>query len=333
MQNSISRHGRRLVMSTCAVAALAAPVGAGAAPAVSDLRVEAGGKVLTDSRFATGTESVVTDRSEPACGGTGRRKTARGATALGLLASGAGVDRDLRPLRVSDKFSFGLLVCGVGDFPATDSAFWLYKVDRVAPEVGGDAFKLAGGEQVLWYLQDSVNDRNTGDELAVEAPVRARPGPVEVTVSSYSFNGARKPAGGARVYFGKRSVVADAAGKATMTLDDSTFVRAGRGGDIPSAAVSVCVAGALRRCAPARGRRIYGGDGADRLVGTRGRDVVRAGAGNDRIDVRGGARDRVRCGGGRRDRVRIGRGDRVTRDCEIVNGRRRTARRRAFRGR
>jgi Ca2+-binding RTX toxin-like protein len=308
MQISISRHGRRLVMSTCAVAALAAASPpAQAAPVLSDLRVEAGGVVVTDSRFPTDTQSLTTDTGKP----------------LGLLGSGSSVDRDLRPVRISDRFSFGLLVCGVGAYPATDSGFWLYKVDHVSPEVGGDAFKLAGGEQVLWFFQDSARKRNTGDELVVEAPARARPGEVEVTVSSYAFNGARKPAAGARVFFGDTTaVLADANGKARARVTQSTSVRAGRGGDIPSAPARVCVAADLDDCPSARGRRIYGSDRADRLAGTPGDDVVRAGAGNDTIDVRGGNDDRVRCGRGARDRVRANGGDRVTTDCEFVNGRR-----------
>lgn len=326
MQTSISRHGRRLVMSKCAVAAIlaTAPSSALAAPVVSDLRVEAGGQVLTNASFVTDTESFATDATTPACGGTGQAKTLNGPTALGLLDTGSGVDGDLRPLRVSDKFSFGLLVCGVGAFTANDTAFWLYKVNGVAPEVGGDAFKLSGGEKVLWYYQDTANNRNTGDELVVEAPARARPGDdVEVAVSAFSFNGARKPAAAAKLHFGSSIAVADANGKARIRLTKRTFVRAARGADIPSAPVHVCVSEDLGECPSRRGKRIFGTGRADRLAGTAGGDVIKSGAGNDVIDVRGGNDDRVSCGKGRSDRARFNRGDRVARDCEILNGRRR----------
>jgi hypothetical protein len=56
---------------------------------------------------------------------------------------------------------------------------------------------------------------------------------------------------------------------------------------------------------------------ADRLRGTKRRDVVCAGAGNDRIDVRGGGADIVFCGPGR-DTVLVDDGDWVAPDCERV---------------
>jgi hypothetical protein len=56
---------------------------------------------------------------------------------------------------------------------------------------------------------------------------------------------------------------------------------------------------------------------ADRLHGTRRRDVVCGGPGNDRIDVRGGDADVVFCGPGR-DTVLVDAGDWVAPDCEQV---------------
>ena len=325
MRNLISRHGRRLVTRACAIAALGAASLAGQAQAaISDLRVEAGGQVLTDASYTTSSETITADRSQPACGGTGQTKTVEGLSALGLLAAAAERRPQLQPLRISDRFSFGLLVCGLFDFTASDSGFWLYKVNHRSPEVGAEAFKLSGGEQVLWYFQDVTRNRNTGDELVLEAPVRAREGrPLQVTVYAYAPNGARRPAGGARVLFGERPTFADAAGRASGRLSDGEVVRAGRRGDIPSAPVAVCVTEDVDDCPAVRGKRIYGGDGADRIKGTGGSDVIRTGAGNDRVDVRRGGEDRVRCGRGRRDRVRLSDDDRATRDCEIVNGRRR----------
>jgi hypothetical protein len=79
----------------------------------------------------------------------------------------------------------------------------------------------------------------------------------------------------------------------------------------------VCVAKKLADCSPRRGLRLFGSPRADSLRGSRGPDVISAGAGKDRVDVRGGDSDRVRCGTGR-DRVRMSRSDRVARDCEVV---------------
>jgi hypothetical protein len=280
--------------------------------------------VVTNSSFPTDTQTLPTDTSKPACGGTGQTKTLAGPNALGLLNSASSVDDDLRPVRISDKFSFGLLLCGVGQFQSSDTAFWVYKVNHAAPEVGADAFKLKGGEEVLFTYQDTARGRNTGDELVLEAPVRTKPGAVDVTVSAYGFNGARRPAAGAKVFFGGSSVTADATGKARINLTQSQPLRAGRGGDIPSAPVRVCVADELSDCPEVRGRRIYGSADPDRLKGTPGADVIRSGAGNDTVDLRGGEIDRVRCGKGPRDRVRMNGRDRATADCEIVNGRRRS---------
>ena len=131
-----------------------------------------------------------------------------------------------------------------------------------------------------------------------------------------------------RAIFGDRPVIADRAGRAKARLAAGELIRAGRGRDIPSAPVPVCVAEVLEECAAVRGKRIVGSDRADRIRGTAGIDVIRSGAGNDRVDVRGGFDDRVRCGPGRRDRVRLGTSDAATSDCEIVNGRRRRASRR-----
>jgi hypothetical protein len=243
----------------------------------------------------------------------------QGPTALGLLSDGARVNRHLRPLGVSDKFDFGLFVCGVGSFVGNDSAFWLYKVDHVSPEVGGDQFALKGGEEVLWYFSDAGRSVNTGDELVLRAPARARSGRAfEVSVWTYDAKGDRKPAADARVV-GESVELTDAGGKARVELDSrgTQRLRAERGADIPSATVPVCVDPVLSRCPARRGRLIFGTSRADRIVGTGGADRVSALGGADRITVRGGARDLVRCGAGR-DRVKADRRDRVARDCELV---------------
>jgi hypothetical protein len=310
----------RAAVTIAAVAAVAAPAAHGA-PVQSDLRVETGGSPLAGGSYLTDTVRIETDRRE-ACGGTGEVKTVEGPTALGLLSDGARVHRALRPLGVSDQFDFGLFVCGVGSFVGSDSAFWLYKVDHLAPEVGADQLELKGGEEVLWYFSDTGRNVNTGDELVLRAPARARPGRAfEVTVLAYDSKGARTPAADAQVT-GDGVVETDSDGKARVEPDSrgTLRLRAKRGADIPSATVSVCVESVPSRCPARRGRVIFGTPGGDRIVGTAGADRVSAFGGADRIAVRGGGRDRVRCGSGR-DRVRADRSDRMGRDCELVRRR------------
>jgi hypothetical protein len=317
---------RSLTVAACAAASLALAAPAAAAPVTADLHVEAGGEALVpDSSLRTDSTSVTTDRRRPACNGSGDTKSLSGPTALGILTEGADTDPDVRPVGVSDQFSFGLLVCSVGRFEARDDAFWLYKVNRVAPEVGADQYRLKSADQVLWYYQDLARNSNTGDELVIDAPARAAVGStVTVTVSAYAFNGAKRPAAGARVIGpGATSFVADANGRAQVRFDREGYapLRAGRGPDIPSRVVKVCVGAQLEDCPAVRGRRIFGTSAADRLSGTRGPDVITAGDSDDTINVRGGGVDKVRCGKGI-DSVRLRRGDRAGRDCEFLNGRR-----------
>ena len=96
---------------------------------------------------------------------------------------------------------------------------------------------------------------------------------------------------------------------------------------------------------------VYGGPGPQRISGGRGDDflegglgdgtidggagndtirlrgggavVVRAGAGRDTIFARGGSRATISCGSGR-DTATVDAGDKVARDCELVNGKRRS---------
>ena len=62
---------------------------------------------------------------------------------------------------------------------------------------------------------------------------------------------------------------------------------------------------------------VEGGSGDDLLTGDGGRDTIRGGSGNDRINARDGRRDSISCGAGR-DTVIADRCDRVAKDCERV---------------
>jgi len=311
------------VLTTSAAAGalfLAAPLAAPAKPAVSELRVEAGGQALAPGhRYVTNTVRLRTDTT-PACGGTGKPVTVKGPTAVGLVDHARRVEPALRPYRVSDKFDFGLLVCGIGEFVGSDTAFWLYKVDHVSPEVGGDQFALDDGDEVLWYFQDTERGINTGEELELRAPARARPGePFTVTAFRYDAAGKRRRAAGAEIAGGQNVATTDAKGRATLGAGDAgtLTLRATRGPAIASEPIDVCVNEVLGQCPAVRGERILGRSGADSITGTPGADEVRARGGDDTIDVTGNERDRVLCGAGD-DTVRADRRDRVARDCETV---------------
>jgi RTX calcium-binding nonapeptide repeat (4 copies) len=317
MQNRRSR-ACRAVLATALALALAFPAAAAGRSVVADLHVEAGDRPLAAGSFVTDTARIQTDQ-RPGCDGSGNVATIQGPTALGLLAHASRVNGRLRPFGVSDEFDFGLFVCGVGDFVGSDTSFWLYKVDHVAPEVGGDQFRVSRGDDVLWYFQDTTTGTNTGDELVLEAPARARSGqPFEVTVWAYDAAGNRTAAADASVS-GATVQRTDDEGKATIVSARTGEIRlrAERGSDIPSAPLEVCLGERLRDCPATRGERIQGTSRGDRIRATGGPDVVLGRGGADRISVRGGGRDRVRCGSGR-DRVSADRRDRVSRDCEVV---------------
>jgi Domain of unknown function (DUF4430)/RTX calcium-binding nonapeptide repeat (4 copies) len=288
-----------------------------------DLRVEGrNGRAVTADRYLTDSTRIKTAKQPPNCNGSGKNQKLDGTTALGALVDGSLVNRRLDPLLVSDEFSFGLLVCGIGgDNAAGASSFWLYKVNHVAPEVGADQFTVKPSDDVLWYFVDG--GRNSGDELELGAPPRVQPGQqFDATVFAYDFAGVRRPIQGATVAGGGASATTDASGVAHLTLNRSgtRTLRATLDPNIPSAPTRVCVNADLSRCAAARGTRIWGSRRAESIAGTAGRDSVLAGAGNDTVAVRRGSVDKVRCGAGN-DTVRAGRRDRVAADCEQVSRR------------
>jgi hypothetical protein len=301
----------------------------GAAPAATkgaDLRVvNSAGRVLAEQRQYTGTVKIKTDPRADcfgAPGGSGDRVRVRGATALGLVRDALGSDRDLRPLSVTDQFSFGLAVCGIGGYEAHGSSFWYLKHEHAGAQVGGDQLRLSDGDEVLWYLAPGFPPP---PELVLRAPARAQPGvPFEVTVFEYEDDGSRSPASGARVTGGDNASTTGAGGVASVTVSDpgTAKLRATRSADgaIPSNGVKVCVDADPSMCPEAHGKRIYGSVRGDEIDGTRGWDRIRARRGRDRVDLRRGGIDRVRCGGGR-DVVVRARGDRddeIAASCERV---------------
>lgn len=144
---------------------------------------------------------------------------------------------------------------------------------------------------------------------------------------SFQGDGSVAPAAGAIVTGGDSPAGVDAAGNASVSFSTEgihTIAASKDYNDVPSQALTVCVARDLDRCPPVRGLQIVGSHepdvivataGADQIKARGGKDKVRALAGDDRIDVRGGGKDRVNCGVGD-DRVKAGKGDKIAKNCE-----------------
>lgn len=311
----------RAALVAC-VLVLSATAPAGAAPVAAELRVEAGGFDLDPGfRYLSDTATITTDQTA-ACGGKGKSFTFEGPTGLGIVQHASSYNQRLAPLRVSDKFDFGLLVCGIGSFVQSTESFWLFKVNHVSPEIGADKYPLEAGDEVLWFFQNLATGSNVGNELELIAPRAAAPGsPVEVEVVQYDFAGKRTPAAGVRILGASEEALTDEAGKATISFAASgqPVLRAVKFGDVPSQSLRVCV-GAVTACDAMPLSRLVGTDVGDKLAGGAGAELIVARGGPDTISVSGGGVDTVRCGSGR-DNVTADKADRVSRDCERVSRR------------
>ena len=306
-------------LTAVAVLCCALATAATAAPAPV-LRVEGPGEVLDPgTRYLTGTESLPA-ATDSGCRRTSRRHRVAGPTALGLLGSAFESNRELRPLGIAAD-EFGLRVCRIGTHVETDVPFtgWLYRVNHRSPSKGAALKKVGGRDEVLWYFANFGNDVNTGDELVVRAPVRARPGTIEVRVLAFGFDGTAKPAPDGTVVRGGVAPARVSGGTARVQVrPGEAALRAVRRPDIPSAPVEVCVSADPGDCPAARGETIVGTSAGDRIRGTAGADLIRARAGADRVDARGGGADRVACGPGR-DRAVVDARDRAI-GCEVKIG-------------
>lgn len=230
--------------AACALALLLVLCSATAAAAKkvpAELRVVGkNGKVLAEEERQTTTTKVPTS-PKAGCfgkgsGGSGKAKTVKGATALGLLAGAAQANPALRPFYVTDAFSFGLGICSIGGSSATSKLSWYLKVNHKGATVGGEKVKLKPGDEVLWALAAYPYP----NELSLVGPEKATTGlPFKVTVYSYDEKGKRKPVKGATVTDAVEPTGTD--GTTTVTLTEGGELRATHGKEIPSNALPVCV--------------------------------------------------------------------------------------------
>jgi hypothetical protein len=232
---------RSVAVSALVLCALSAFAASASATTATLRVVGSGNKVLAESLVKSSNISVKTS-PKATCfgagtGGSGKAMKLKGNTALGLLADGAKTIKQLSPLSISDHFSFGAAVCGVGSSIAKGQASWYLKINHKGASVSGDKAKIKGGDEVLWDLAPGYP---YPEELVVSAPTQASAGvPFAVHVYAYDEKGARKAVKGAAVTGATGPT--DSSGKVMITLTEPTSLVAGLGKDIPSAAVPVCL--------------------------------------------------------------------------------------------
>jgi RTX calcium-binding nonapeptide repeat (4 copies) len=330
----------RMTVSIAALASLIGLAAIGVPSATASVPVDIhvvtndGGQLANLRQYAPTAAKVRTfagddciDPTPPAKQSSGQTYRQSAPNMLSAVDEASDATPSLQPFRISDAdFSqFGALtICSIG--APTPPGFWFLKTNHVANTTGADQTFIKPGDQLTFYRTPS--DFTADEELSLDAPARATPGaPVIARVLSYTGEGAASPAVGATVTGGAAPASVDAAGNATVTFATEgvhTLVASKDYNDVPSRAVTVCVAQELDRCPAVRGLQIVGSHEADFIQGTpgadhvkarAGRDKVRALAGDDRVDVRGGGKDRVNCGGGQ-DRVKLGKGDKAGKNCE-----------------
>jgi len=230
------------------VLVLALAAGAAAKGPVAQLRVLGRtGRPLAERPLGIGGRVSVKTSPRADCfgagsGGSGKLARVKGATPLGMLLRGSRRIAALRPVAVTDAFSFGLGLCDVGSARATKTLSWLLKVDHRTPSVGGDAAKVKPGDEVLWALAPYPYP----DELVLRSGGHAKPGvPFGVQVLAYDEKGHRKPAAGVRV--SGASEPTDTSGRTTVTLRAPRRLIARGAGELPSNRVPVCVGGKCPR--------------------------------------------------------------------------------------
>ena len=303
-----------LVISMLAVAAVAQ-----GRPTPAKVRVVTGdGTTLVDVTQFTDTTAVPTS-PQARCffggvGGSGKPATVEGPNALGIVADAARSRKRLRPLLITDEFSFGLGICGFGGAKADANHFWNVRVNHVALQVGGDQRQLNAGDKVLWSLIANPTCEPTPPytcqpgppELELRAPARAVKGePFGVRVFEWSDSGKRTPAAGVSVTAASAPTAAD--GSTTVILGQTRKLFAERAGAISASELNVCVAEILSGCPRFRGRILVGSGDAEMLRGSKGGDRIMPGADKDRVIARGGA-DLIRARRGGRDRINCGSG-------------------------
>lgn len=257
----------------------------------AELRVIDGkGRVLAEQTQYTGGPLTVKTDPKATCfgpddGGSGDKVEIPAPTAFSLLADGGATNKAIKPLSITDAFSFGLGLCGIGKAVSPSTGFWALNVNHAQAESGGDSTAVSSGDSILWYLVEDFNDPSPA-ELVLKAK-KAENGEIPVKVVSYDANGKKTPAVGAGVT--GADDVTDAKGKTVVAADGKVVaITATLDGALPSNEVAVCTVRA-KKC-PAG----YAGI----VAGTKGNDKIKidtpvtvlCGGGRDVVKVKGGVR-------------------------------------------
>lgn len=203
----------RLALASACATGLAAPAIASAIE--TTVRVEGSAQTTipqSPQDVVAAGNTVVTDTTD---GDTiavpGRSATAQLAAATGSRGVPLGFD----------LFDFGsgptsfVNRIGSDTTPPDFSAFWLFKVNHVASQVGADQALLSPGDEVLWFYGTPGLDSEL-DVSAPSAPI-AEGKQFTVTVTRYDTSGAPSPARGTTVTYGGSKTTTNSAGAASLT--------------------------------------------------------------------------------------------------------------------
>jgi len=78
----------------------------------------------------------------------------RGPNAMGVIADAAAELGVLRPLRVSDHYSFGHTLCGIGGVEASGLLYWAVWVDDTFVEASADNARVRSGQDLVFHLTE-----------------------------------------------------------------------------------------------------------------------------------------------------------------------------------
>ena len=156
--------------------------------------VDPAGRQLVDAVVHTSSTKVRTSPlavcfGEGTGGDGGFAPTAlRAPNAMGLLADAAAELGVLRPLRVSDFYSFGQTLCGIGGVEASGLLYWAIWIGDTFVETSADYARVRNGQQVVFHLTEEYPSSQIPDRIANAERV-----PVVGAPRSFPVSGTRRP--------------------------------------------------------------------------------------------------------------------------------------------